>query len=556
VGGTTAAQLGSYTTSGHKYALVIDDSPSPAGDHWLSQEILNIYAGEPLGADGACHTECYYHWVQPQSVIYLTFFFLYACNGGLMTTFTKVRPGWMSGATWGFAGHEGDWESVTLGFYPGPDDDHVEPIFVARETHGDPHFEWLPSAAIPIVDLKPIEVWSGLHSHASYAAPGDYPLGALFSNPGVDHCNSGVVWNSGEHLVSLDGPAAPPWVPYVGRWGTQRVIPSTIPLAPPLLDSGPTGPTDKPSWTGPPTRYTPLVFSKAATIESQGTSVPALANFNSTLYMLYTGSDSSEIFQTNVDSKASGPMWTDNVRWTKPFEIGQQSSMVALETFGGYLHLAYVDSEKTDLWHSRTKDGHAWIDTNRIPGQTSKRAYAPALCSFNGYLYMVYTDSDSWRNQLYVTRTQDGSTWRDTHAIPFQGAAQVALAEFNGQLRMVYGTSDASTIYQSSSEDGLFWSNPETIPNQYGTFIPALAVFDDWLYMAYTATHSSQLYVTRSNDGESWRDTQEIHGQGTSVPAAAVFQGALMLAYSDSRHSDLWQTFLDEPHTYPGAART
>jgi hypothetical protein len=539
--GVTAAMLGKLNTPGNPdaYNLVVDDSGNNAlGVHTLTQNVLDIYAGEPLAA-GASTAECYYHFVASASGPFiLTFYFLYACNGGLGRTVTPPIQAGPMGTDWGFYGHEGDWEAVTFAFTAGDDDQHIRPLYIARNVHGDDDWQWLDGTEVPISSLQPIQVYSCWHSHSSRQQAGTYPLGAIFKNPGIDFADDGPTWTTVNSLVNLDV-VPPAWVYYTGLWGTQRVIDFIPNVGPPMIDSGPTGPNDKPTWVGPPSGVNALVFAPPRQIPNQGTDVPALAVFGIYMYMVYPDSNGSKQFWQSRS--------LDGVNWTDTQQIaGQSGGIPALAAFGGYLYLIYSDSSSSQLWQSRTQDGLNWTQTQQIDGQGTS---VPAIAAYGDYLYMVYSDSSG--SQLWQSRALDGLTWTDTQQIPGQFSSVPALAVFNGALRLVYTDSGSSTLYESHTVDGLTWTPAQIIPNQF-TSIPALAAFDGWFYMVYTDANSAQLWVTRSSDGTNWIDTQQIQGQGTNVPALASFGGALFIAYSDSSSSQLWESWLDQPHSGGG----
>jgi hypothetical protein len=530
-GSVTPAMLGAHTAPGNpeQWNLVVDPTGNdPAGVHHLSQDILNIYAGQPL-VNGACEAEAYYHFAEDHGTIYLTFYFFYPLNGGLGPTATwTVKPGPM-GAEFGFYGHEGDWESVTVGFRRGSDDAHISVLWVAREAHGDDQWEWRDASDVAIADLQPITVYSSWHAHASWAAAGDYPRPA--PNPGVDYCDDGVVWKTSDHLVNLDASPVPDWVAYTGMWGTARVINFVPNVGPPLIETGPTGPPTNSSWDGRPDGGAGVVFSPPFQIPHQGTSVPALAAFGDYLYMLYTDSSSSEIWSTRTK---------DGLSWTDTHQIGQQTSIPALAVFGSYLYMLYTDSKNSEIWSTRTLDGVNWTDTHTVGQNTS----VPALAVLGDYLYMLYSDAHG--SEIWSTRTQDGVNWIDTHQIG-QNTSIPALAVFGGYLYMLYTDSHDSQIWSTRTKDGANWTDTHPVAGQH-TSVPALAVFEGYMYMVYTDAKNSQLWVTRTADGLNWIDTQKIDDQGTSIPALAAFGGLLVATYSDSRSSQLWETYLDKGH--------
>jgi hypothetical protein len=534
-GAVTPAMLGAHSKPENPegWNLVVDDSKNNSvGVHNLTQDVLDIYAGEPL-VNGACNAEAYYHFHEVGGTIYLSFYFFYPVNGGMGPTAAwTVKPGHM-GSEWGYYGHEGDWETVTFAFRRGSDDAHISVLWVAREAHGDDTWEWRNAADAAISDLQPIQVYSAWHSHASWAAAGEYHRPA--PNPGIDYCDNGVLWDTSKRLVNFDAAPVSGSVSYSGLWGTARVIDFVPGLGPPLIDSGPHGPSTNPNWEGRPDGVKGIVFSPPMQIPNQHTSVPALAvgPFGDSLYMAYRGATNAEIWTTRT---------RDGLHWTDMRQIGQQTSIPALARFGGYLVMAYTGEHDSEIYVTRTPDGTNWAPARKIGQQTS----VPALAPHGDYLYMVYSGAKN--KEIWSTRSRDGLHWTDMRQIGQQTSVP-ALARFGGYLVMAYTGEHDSEIYVTLTPDGTNWTPARKIGQQ--TSVPALAQFGEYLYMVYTDSKSSQLWVTRSANGLTWVDTQKIDNQGTSVPALASFGALLVAAYSGATDSQLWETYLDRAHAGP-----
>jgi len=117
--GSVTAQSISALRKG--YQLVVNDSgPDILGVYSNSAAVFQTYQGQ-LPTDGVCPAPCYYHMVEDNDLVYLTYYCFYPFNGGMGPTASwTVGPGHM-GSDWGFASHEGDWEQVNVVLQNGPD---------------------------------------------------------------------------------------------------------------------------------------------------------------------------------------------------------------------------------------------------------------------------------------------------------------------------------------------------------------------------------------------------------------------------------------------------
>lgn len=198
------------------------------------------YLGQ--GADAPC-----YYMVRETTSghLALQYFFFYAYNGGMLpNTFNKL----------GFEAHEGDWEHITVLLDWNENQQAATLYAVAYSGHGyTTHWQSFDNPKPqPVSQLRPLEVYSAWHSHASYATPGKHELLRVPSLVrgllgGYDETeDGGPTWVTANNLVEIrpitGGGAAEPehlWAGYLGAWGTD------VTVSPLLRTEGPTGPVTK-----------------------------------------------------------------------------------------------------------------------------------------------------------------------------------------------------------------------------------------------------------------------------------------------------------------------
>src|ERR1700736_1616390 len=66
----------------------------------------------------------------------------------------------------------------------------------------------------------------------------------------------------------------------------------------------------------------------------------------------------------------------------------------------------------------------------QIPGQSTSDT--PAIVAFNGWLYMVYRDSNG--SQFYTSRSRDGVIWQDTQKVDNISGRSPTLVVFQNKL--------------------------------------------------------------------------------------------------------------------------
>ena len=152
----------------------------------------------------------------------LVYMFFYGYNG-------------LAGNDVGIAYHEGDWEHIIVRLRP----DHAGIVGIYYQAHGTSftYSGWYyppgtagrqtyscfgSGANTPIV-------YSAAESHASYTAPGTYPLGGFMGLKGSDTADAGRLWTPQVLLVAIN---ETPWIQYAGKWGARAGVAADPPDAP------------------------------------------------------------------------------------------------------------------------------------------------------------------------------------------------------------------------------------------------------------------------------------------------------------------------------------
>ncbi|KAF7122254.1 hypothetical protein CNMCM5793_000211 [Aspergillus hiratsukae] len=197
----------------------------------------------------------------------------------------------------------------------------------------------------------------------------------------------------------------------------------------------------------------------------------------------------------------SSQLWVtssaDGLSWAPAKHIqGQATSVPAIATYNNTLFMVYRDTDNFQLWMSQATqkpDGSLyWFNTKHIDGQKTD---IPALAVFKNKLVMVYTGEHS--SQLWVSQ-YDGTNWT-TAQIDGQHTSVPALAVLGDWIIMTYKDSNSTQFWATHSKDGYHWTDAIQITGQAG-YIPALAVMKDMalmkdvLWMVYSDSHSSQLW--------------------------------------------------------------
>ncbi|WAL93642.1 hypothetical protein [Streptomyces sp. Je 1-369] len=129
-------------------------------------------------------------------------------------------------------------------------------------------------------------------------------------------------------------------------------------------------------------------FSKVSQVTTQH--APALAVFNNTLYLAYTGLNNEPLLW----SSTNGTTWSSRIQLP-----GSAFSGPALGVRDGYLH--YVRSLMGHLYCDFSADARTWNNLHRVPGAVSGSFFQtfnpPAMATHRGKLYLAYQDHSSNR---------------------------------------------------------------------------------------------------------------------------------------------------------------
>jgi Vacuolar protein sorting-associated protein 62 len=223
------------------------------GDHTSNRgTCLSTYQLETIAGwrpkDNECEAPCYCHIVANGGVYNITYYFLYAFNGGLGGVGWQPDP-LAPGASSGWGAHFGDWEQATAKVAVF-DDRSCELQSFVIEQHGDAIDTRQKFSRRHIDGVKSLKIYSAWHSHASYTNAGEQHRSLPAPNDFTD--DKGATWQTAKSLVFLDD-AIPDWARFNGDWGPRIIIAAgLIGKAEGKLVGGPEGPGFKNSWVSKP----------------------------------------------------------------------------------------------------------------------------------------------------------------------------------------------------------------------------------------------------------------------------------------------------------------
>ncbi len=157
--------------------------------------------------------------------------------------------------------HQGDWEYFTLRLAKGSTYTAPKPVAIYLSMHSGGN--WINYELLKRVDNRPA-VFSAKDSHAMYASDGihDY-CRAKQMNIGIctayvdlqDYCGWGAVLDvANKFVIVSDRSTIPRSITFDGRWGDYEKVSEDYPMNTgtyQTVESGPTGPTAKDSWSNP-----------------------------------------------------------------------------------------------------------------------------------------------------------------------------------------------------------------------------------------------------------------------------------------------------------------
>jgi len=216
----------------------------------------------------------------------------------------------------------------------------------------------------------------------------------------------------------------------------------------------------------------------------------------------------------------------------------------ALAVFNSKMYMAWKGIERDERIFYSNFDGTSWGAQQLLPGiATSSGA---ALTVFNGKLYMAW--KGMLADQGIYWSLFDGTSWASQKLVAGVGTSTgPRLAVFNNKLYMAWKGIEGDQRLFWSSFDGTSWAPQQQIPGVASSVGPTLAVFNDLLYAAWKGIYGDQGIYWSSFNGTSWAPQQNITGVASSEgPSLAVFNGRLYAAWKSMlADQSLWFSFFN-----------
>jgi hypothetical protein len=163
------------------------------------------------------------------------------------------------------------------------------------------------------------------------------------------------------------------------------------------------------------------------------------------------------------------------------------------------------------------------------------------MASHGKELLMVYGDSSN--TSIWVTTSADGINWSRPYQIPNQQLNDYAAISDNGHL--VYKDANSSKLWYTQISSAKA-SQPFKIPHQYSTgpiLVADSQQFDGNIDLVYQDDSSRETWYTNGLDGSWSPATKIMYGQQMGDYAAMVkLDSELIIVYKDNRSSRMWVT--------------
>jgi hypothetical protein len=291
-------------------------------------------------------------------------------------------------------------------------------------------------------------------------------------------------------------------------------------------------------------RWSTAAFREPATpiVGVQLDSRVGMAEFNDALYCAFRANDPTHTVY--VTSSADGTNWQVPAY---PVLGNKTADKPALAAFRGKLFCVYcADGSDRVMCVISNPDGQLqhWSSPTRHDDIIVWSG--PALAVFNNHLYCVYAAFDGSGASLHMTRSAEGTIWKQPISIPGNPGTQVALAVFNNRLYCAYQSPYAlnpphHTLCLISTADGNTWTAERSYQNINPIAAPALAVFDNNLYCAYLLDDPTSLAMssTSSYDGETWTPPRTYRNiLMATPPGLATYRGRLYAGFQSADASN------------------
>ncbi|MFK4134781.1 hypothetical protein ACI2KR_21215 [Pseudomonas luteola] len=243
---------------------------------------------------------------------------------------------------------------------------------------------------------------------------------------------------------------------------------------------------------------------------------PAMCLMNNKLYITYKGSGNDDLFIAAYDGKE----WAGDIKISEmPGGISPKSSdEPAAVYFNGSMYLIYRGKGSNEIYYARF-DGGKWYGDQKIEiadgakFRTPQTNHGMDAAVFQNKIWVLYKAADGkdifWMNF-------DGSHWYGDVRIKSSSGGRVdprtedsnpGLVVFRDRLMALYRGVGNEYIYYLSY-DGNTWNGDARIPWPNGsvpltTQAPRALVFQDRVWAIFKGQGSNELY-TLSYDGSSW----------------------------------------------------
>ena len=239
---------------------------------------------------------------------------------------------------------------------------------------------------------------------------------------------------------------------------------------------------------------------------------------------------------------------------------GPQKDLALAADRRGSVYLVTVegelDSEPTDLWWSRSQDGHGWSELTRLPVNSASEDYDPRLIlAEDGTMWLFWISNRrglGW--ELWASSLHRNQTWSPPHRIPLEQfidtATKTSAKESNGQRGGLASIVRVATGRIKSFVRQKLFGDVPGVDNQSRTISEMIEydVLQDrrgrWVAVFYSRANSEMVFI-RSPDGLDWKILSRVsldeplHGPSLVEDRQGILR---MAALGTWRELHLWSS--------------
>ena len=380
-------------------------------------------------------SECYGHVIKGTSVAVLQYFFFYAYDDVVLSSWIPIIKNWT---------HEGDWEGVNVYIQAknGQFNAKSKIIGIGRFQHGS-----------ILSDVKGIGFYEETHpiiysakgTHASYKQAGSFRYG-------TDSCkDGGAEWRCWDHVVDITSDDNEWWNDDVTvRWGSSIKVKLK---SNPFSYNSPKSPAKqhKMWWTKEPdftNIFDDVAIRDISDIDPKTSYAPAAIQIQNNILLLYTGKDTQNgyLYWTLYD----GTSWSGNKRILASNRILKTSDgpSVAITRSAGSIATMFFKQRTSNCINqieiSLDDSGQIIFgETQSLPSSIESNL-RPAAAFYNGKIFLVFKGKDT--DELYCASKfadEDDNTWEVERIKDMPGDISpesnktVALLAFDSKLVMI-----------------------------------------------------------------------------------------------------------------------